>query len=325
MVSAYFSNIRKEIISILNEANKEVMVAMAWFTSSELFDALISCIQRGVRVKIVLLDDAINWQPYAPDFNKLIEKGASFYVAKYDVGFMHHKFCVVDDNYVITGSYNWTYYAETRNVENIVISSDSNLIHSYIDEFHRLIDEIEISNTSPRWSWEELERANNVDYSELNYEVNCIAKAQNLQERKVFTPQTVVTVIDKPIIKVSKYDIGIKATSHGINCRMTTIIPKGTKLPYTSTSKTFYSYSDQRDNIMCTILYGDETTDTGLAFITEEPVTQITAGRNDYELTITIQFTLDEFDYLVARIKCVETGIEMVVQTKNMNLVKCED
>lgn len=325
MVSAYFSNIREEIITILEEANKEVMVAMAWFTSSELFDALLNCIQRGVRVKVVLLDDAINWQPYAPDFNELINNGACFYIAGYDIGFMHHKFCIVDDKYVITGSYNWTYYAETRNVENIVISSDSSLIRSYIDEFHRLTDEIEISKTSPRWSWEELERANNVDFSELNYEVNCIAKSQNLQERKVFTPQTVVTVIDKPLIRVSKYDIGIKATSHGINCRMTTIIPKGTKLPYTSAPMTFYSYSDQRNNIMCTILFGDDTTDTGLVLITEEPVTQITTGRSDYELQITIQFSLNELGYLEARIKCVETGREMIVQTTNKNLVKCED
>lgn len=325
MISAYFSNIRKEIITILNEANNEVMVAMAWFTSSELFDALIRCIQRGVRVKVVLLDDAINWQPYAPNFNELINKGADFYIAGYDIGFMHHKFCVVDDNYVITGSYNWTYYAETRNVENIVISSDSSLIQSYSEEFRRLTTEIRISDNSPRLTWEELERANNVDYSELNYEVNCIAKSQNLQERKVFTPQTVVTVIDKPLIRVSKYDIGIKATSHGVNCRMTTIIPKGSQLPYESKVMTFYSYSDQRENIMCTILYGDETTDTGLALITEEPVTQITAGRNDYELTITIQFKLDELGYLVAKIRCIETGREMNVQTTNINLVKCED
>ena len=325
MVSAYFANIRKEIITILKEAHQEVVVAMAWFTSGELFDALMGCIRRGVRIKVVLLDDAINWQPYAPDFNELINKGATFYIAGYEVGFMHHKFCVIDDKYVITGSYNWTYYAETRNVENIVISSDSDLIYSYLNEFHRLIDKIRISNETPRLSWEELEMVNNVDYSVLNYEVNCIAKSQNLQERKVFTPQTVVTVIDKPLTRVSKYDIGIKATTQGENCRMTTIIPKGAELPYESEVMTFYSYSDQRDNIMCTILYGDDTTDTGLVLITEEPVNQIIAGRNDYELRITIQFVLDELGYLVAKIKCVETGREMIVQTTNINLVKCVD
>ena len=69
---AFFSNIRFEILSLLEHAEKEVLIAMAWFTSAELFDALISCLKRNVKVELVLLDNAINYMYYAPDFNELI-------------------------------------------------------------------------------------------------------------------------------------------------------------------------------------------------------------------------------------------------------------
>lgn len=51
---------------------------------------------------------------------------------------MHHKFCVIDDKIAITGSYNWTYYAETRNVENIIISDNPEIVNGYASEFQRL-------------------------------------------------------------------------------------------------------------------------------------------------------------------------------------------
>ena len=118
MEQAYFINIRSKIIPILNEAKKEILIAMAWFTSNELFLSLLESLTRGVKVELVLLDNATNFMYYAPDFNEFINAGGILRIAKPENGFMHHKFCIVDDKVVITGSYNWTYYAETRNIEN---------------------------------------------------------------------------------------------------------------------------------------------------------------------------------------------------------------
>ena len=124
MEQAYFSEIRNKIIPFLNEATDKIQVAMAWFTSSELFGALLDALNRNVDVELVLLDNAINYMDYAPDFNELIKLGGKLRIAGADIGFMHHKFCVIDDKIAITGSYNWTYYVETRNVENIIISDN---------------------------------------------------------------------------------------------------------------------------------------------------------------------------------------------------------
>ena len=133
MEKAYFKSIRSKIIPLLDKAEKEVRVAMAWFTSSELFQSLLNCIERGVKVELVLLDNATNFMYYAPDFNQLIDAdGGILRIAKSENGFMHHKYCIIDDKIVITGSYNWTYYAETRNIEKIIISDNKEVILQYI-------------------------------------------------------------------------------------------------------------------------------------------------------------------------------------------------
>lgn len=72
MQEAYFDNIRSRIIPLLRNAYKEVIIAMAWFTSQELFSELIECLKRGVRVELILLDSPINFMEYAPDFNELV-------------------------------------------------------------------------------------------------------------------------------------------------------------------------------------------------------------------------------------------------------------
>ena len=51
---------------------------------------------------------------------------------------MHHKFMVIDQSSVITGSYNWTRSAAEYNHENIVLLNDAGIAKSYQDEFNRL-------------------------------------------------------------------------------------------------------------------------------------------------------------------------------------------
>ena len=51
---------------------------------------------------------------------------------------MHNKFCIIDFNTVITGSYNWSYKAE-NNFENIVINSnDTSLAEQFVTEFNQI-------------------------------------------------------------------------------------------------------------------------------------------------------------------------------------------
>jgi len=43
---------------------------------------------------------------------------------------MHHKFCIIDNQIVFTGCFNWTNNAENKNNENIQITIDDNALAS---------------------------------------------------------------------------------------------------------------------------------------------------------------------------------------------------
>lgn len=322
MEKAFFNNIRNEIMPLMSHAKVSVNIAMAWFTCNELFQALLNCLERGVKVELVLLDNATNFMYYAPDFNQLIDAGGILRIASPENGFMHHKFCIIDDKIVITGSYNWTYYAETRNIENIIISDNKEVILQYINEFKSLVNQTPRATESPRLDWEHVEMCRDINFDELNFEIENIAKIRNLPERKVVKSSTTVTIEDRPLNPISKYDIGLRATTKGDNSSMTTIIPKGSKLPFTSKEYDFYNYDDHRNKVMCTVLYDNNGYKK---LITEKAITDITSGRSDWELTIRVQYTLVQSGDLFAEIRCIQTGKVINVKSSNPEFVDYEE
>lgn len=217
MEQAYFSQIRSKIIPYLSQAKEEVKIAMAWFTSAELFDALLSCLERNVNVELILLDNAINYMYYAPDFNRFINSGGNLKIADSSVGFMHHKFCVIDNKIAITGSYNWTYYAETRNVENIVITDNPKIVDLYLTEFKRLANILSMRLSCPRLSWDDIETREDIDFHELNYEIERICEVQNKPVRRFFETKTEVVRTEIKKTPVAKYAIGVQALDNNDN------------------------------------------------------------------------------------------------------------
>jgi len=51
---------------------------------------------------------------------------------------MHHKFIVLDEWAVLTGSYNWTYASEEKNYDNLLILREPSLIQAHRREFEEL-------------------------------------------------------------------------------------------------------------------------------------------------------------------------------------------
>jgi phosphatidylserine/phosphatidylglycerophosphate/cardiolipin synthase-like enzyme len=58
---------------------------------------------------------------------------------------MHHKFAVLDQSVVITGSFNWTAQAVKFNQENIIFYENKELASSYTEEYNRLWDSFVVS------------------------------------------------------------------------------------------------------------------------------------------------------------------------------------
>ena len=48
---------------------------------------------------------------------------------------MHHKFCIIDQKLCLFGSFNWTQNANTRNIEDVNICDEPQIIYGYETEF----------------------------------------------------------------------------------------------------------------------------------------------------------------------------------------------
>lgn len=323
MQKAFFSGIRNELITLLRDAKHTVDIAMAWFTSSELFNELLECLSRGVRVRLVLLDDPINFMEYAPNFNSFIKGGGFLYIATSKVGFMHHKFCIVDDKIIISGSYNWTYYAETRNVENIFVTDDVSVIYDYQVEFQRLLGHlIEAKNVS-RLSFDELSIIRDVDFRQINYELENICQVRNLPVRKIFETHSQVVISEIKKKPVVKYDIGILAADENGILHPDIFLSAGTPLPCKSEKRVLYIDAQKNFVCPCKVVKVIPSNKYG-ALIVEEDLAKVVNGRIDNDLKIEFMISLEDNGSLRVDVLCESTGLHMKVSSLDKDLVKYE-
>lgn len=131
---AHFQDIQNRIVTALDSARVSIRLVIAWFTNDILFNKLIEKHKAGIDVQIAIYDDGIN-RKHGVDINQLpnvkIKRGKRG-------GLMHDKFCVIDNQGVITGSYNWTSNAEFKNDENITVDNDPDQATRYSEEYRRL-------------------------------------------------------------------------------------------------------------------------------------------------------------------------------------------
>lgn len=131
---AHFQDIQNRILKALDDAKVSIRVVMAWFTNETLFQKLFQKLNEGIDVQVAIFDDGIN-KKHGVDVQQLphvmIKRGQRG-------GLMHDKFCVIDNQVVITGSYNWSDNAEFRNDENITVEHDTEQATRYSIEYRRL-------------------------------------------------------------------------------------------------------------------------------------------------------------------------------------------
>jgi phosphatidylserine/phosphatidylglycerophosphate/cardiolipin synthase-like enzyme len=120
------------IIREIQQAKKELLVAVYAFTSDELATAVVQAKKRGLAVQVVIDRDF--------DAGNERSKGKFLEAQRVPVrriaaiksnppvkeaGLMHQKFAVFDRNTLLTGSYNWTHAADRLNDENLLFFRDA--------------------------------------------------------------------------------------------------------------------------------------------------------------------------------------------------------
>lgn len=111
------------------------------FTSDPLAEALIERARTGVEVSGVMEASQLRSNA-GTDFQRFQQAGINVHPDDNEYN-MHHKVIIVDGRYVATGSYNFSYYAETRNDENSLIIDSPQIAAQFEAEFHRLLAQAE--------------------------------------------------------------------------------------------------------------------------------------------------------------------------------------
>lgn len=146
-VNAYFNDeILKHLTDILRSTKESLRIAVSWITNYSLFTQLKSLATSGKHISIITNNDLINNGGYCLNLNELIECGVHISLVEYP-HLLHHKFVIVDDRLLITGSYNWTRFSG-KNYENMVVISDDTIIEQFNDEFTILHDNAEHKDIS---------------------------------------------------------------------------------------------------------------------------------------------------------------------------------
>lgn len=319
METVLFSNIADKLLAELAKAKKQVIIAMAWFTNPKLLNGLLECQKRGVSIRLVILDDAINRNDdFGLDFNSFI--GINGQLCLYDTSqsLMHNKYCVIDDNIAITGSYNWTNYAETRNLENILITNDPVTINTYKNGFEEMWESL-----SPVATYEQIPASSitrdtyNGNYMEFDYE----RTYSIILHKNVITAPTAPTVKDVTNRQnpTSRYFIGLHAHVSGNDNGMKVLISKGDKLPDTF-SLIAWNNKDYLTDIPCEIFYGDNS-DTIVGNTKLVSLHLRVPLRKTGELHFKTSITLVDNGYLHLAFTCVETGEGQEASVSNISLI----
>jgi len=123
------------LIGLINSANESIHVMIYSFTLDQLADGLIKAKLRGVDVK-VLVEKGRAYER-GSEVPRLVKAGVEVALDSNPAS-MHNKVMIIDGKITVTGSYNWSWSAENKNDENLIVILNPEVARLYEAEFKSL-------------------------------------------------------------------------------------------------------------------------------------------------------------------------------------------
>jgi phosphatidylserine/phosphatidylglycerophosphate/cardiolipin synthase-like enzyme len=125
------------LVDAFAKAERSIDAAVYKFNLRKVFEALKAALDRGVVVRLVV--DKWLIEREADGFvRKLAENRKGAEVRTWTGGKLHAKLVVVDDRYVLSGSYNWTKSAAKKNTELLLRFADPADVRRFATVFETL-------------------------------------------------------------------------------------------------------------------------------------------------------------------------------------------
>jgi len=134
-------NCLQKIIKSIQTAKKSIYMHAYSFTNNEIADALIKSNKRGIKV-IVYIDKGREKEKFSKTQKLRAHKVPIIVQDKFKKGIAHNKIMIIDDDLIITGSFNWSQNA-LRNEENVNFIKSKEVTDIYKNNWEKTIGKIE--------------------------------------------------------------------------------------------------------------------------------------------------------------------------------------
>jgi phosphatidylserine/phosphatidylglycerophosphate/cardiolipin synthase-like enzyme len=134
-----FNEIQDTLIQGIRDAKYLIWISVAWFSNEVFYNELLKKKQSGLNIRIIVSDEESNRNLF-PKLEKEFDCIKIPHFGNWGKNLMHHKFCIVDMEYVMHGSYNWT-KAANYNWETLETSIDRELVKKFADQFIKMYTE----------------------------------------------------------------------------------------------------------------------------------------------------------------------------------------
>lgn len=171
---AYFEKIHLQIEYRLKNASKSIRIAVAWFTDPKLFKIICDKAGNGLTVELLIAAHELNEGKL--EYSKLKDAGGEFFwigQGRRWEPLMHNKFCIVDNEVLIFGSYNWTKKAKSNHESITVIEDDFSLISDFNKEYEKI-----------KSKYCEVENPNKVEWTKLLLRIDTLINAIKLDDQE---------------------------------------------------------------------------------------------------------------------------------------------
>lgn len=122
------------LVNMIGSAKSSIDVAVYSFTDRDIADALIDAKKRGVAVRVISDRECSQERSQEKLLTSLKHTGIPVKVNSH-AGLMHLKVTITDQAAVATGSFNYTYSAESENDEAFVVLNDKKAAGDFKNEF----------------------------------------------------------------------------------------------------------------------------------------------------------------------------------------------
>ncbi len=125
-----FDEIENKVIQGIRDAKYLIWIACPWVSNKNILRELWEKQKAGLSVRIIISDEDSN----NPEIQKHFDTVIVNKFGSYGTNRLHYKFCIIDLDYIMHGSYNLTASAN-YNKEELATAIDKSFVMKYADEF----------------------------------------------------------------------------------------------------------------------------------------------------------------------------------------------